>query len=92
MNLFKSNKIMNLLLLLFVVYAIFTFIHQQVKLNSYQKDIAYFEKQKENLEEEKERLLAVQENVNSPEYIEEVAREKLDMYLPNERVYIDISQ
>ena len=32
------------------------------------------------------------ENVNSTEYIEEVAREKLDMYLPNERVYIDISK
>ena len=32
------------------------------------------------------------ENVNSPEYIEEVAREKLDMYLPNERVYIDMNK
>ena len=31
-------------------------------------------------------------NINSEEYIEEVAREKLDMYLPNERVYIDISK
>ena len=29
------------------------------------------------------------DNINSKEYIEEVAREKLDMYLPNERVYID---
>ena len=28
-------------------------------------------------------------NINSKEYIEEVAREKLDMYLPNEKVYID---
>ena len=28
-------------------------------------------------------------NVNSPEYIEAIAREKLDMYLPNERVYVD---
>ena len=27
-----------------------------------------------------------------PEYIEEMAREKLDMYLPNERVYIDTSK
>jgi len=32
------------------------------------------------------------ENVNSKEYIERVAREKLNMFLPNERVYIDISQ
>ena len=31
-------------------------------------------------------------NINSKEYIEEVAREKLDMYLPNEKVYIDISK
>ena len=26
---------------------------------------------------------------NSPEYIEKVAREKLGMYLQNERVYVD---
>ena len=29
---------------------------------------------------------------NSNEYIEQIAREKLDMYLPNERVYIDIGK
>ena len=28
-------------------------------------------------------------NVNSNEFIESIAREKLDMYLPNERVYVD---
>ena len=26
------------------------------------------------------------------EFIEEIARDKLDMYLPNERVYIDIGK
>ena len=36
-----------------------------------------------------ESLTAKKDNINSKEYIEEVAREKLDMYLPNERVYID---
>ncbi len=30
------------------------------------------------------KLQKTKENVNSTEYIEEVAREKLDMYLPNE--------
>ena len=29
-------------------------------------------------------------NINSEKYIEEIAREKLDMYLPNEKVFIDI--
>ena len=36
----------------------------------------------ENLEEEINKS-------NSPEYIEKVAREKLGMYLQNERVYVD---
>ena len=30
--------------------------------------------------------------MNTPEYIEKIAREKLDMYMPNERVYIDVSK
>ena len=92
MSFFKSNKIFNIILILFVIYALFTFSNQQQKINSYKKDIAYYTEQIEDLNREKEELLAIQENVNSPEYIEEMAREKLDMYLPNERVYIDISK
>lgn len=92
MNFSKSNQIINIILVLFVIYAIFTFINQQQKLNSYSKDISYYNSQIEKLNEEKQELLAIEENVNSPEYIEEVARESLDMYLPNERIYIDISK
>ena len=92
MSFFKSNKMFNIILVLFIIYALFTFSNQQKKINSYEKDIAYYTTQIEDLNSEKEELLAIQENVNSPEYIEEVAREKLDMYLPNERVYVDISK
>ena len=38
------------------------------------------------------KILEKKENLNSTEYIEDVARNKLGMYLPNERVYIDISK
>lgn len=92
MNIFKINKIMNLILIAFIIYAIFTCINQQTKLNSYSKDISYYSAQIEELKEKKDELIATQENVNSEEYIEKVAREKLDMYLPNETVYIDISK
>ena len=34
----------------------------------------------------------MKENINSDEYIEQIAREKLEMYYPNERVYIDIEK
>ena len=39
-----------------------------------------------------ESLNATKDNINSEEYIEQIAREKLDMYLPNEKVYIDKSK
>lgn len=92
MNILEVNKIVNLLLILVVVYFVFTFVNQQSKLNSYNKDISYYTTQIEELKEKKEELLATQENVNSKEYIEKVAREKLDMYLPNEIVYVDVSK
>lgn len=81
-----------LLLLGTILYVVFTLINQQKMLDSYQtQQVAYEEK----IQEEKDKnveLLSIQENVNSTEYIEEIAREKLDMYLPNERRYIDVSK
>ena len=82
MNVIKVNKILNLVIILVIIYFIFTFINQQLKLNSYNKDISYYSTQIEELEEKQEELLATQDNVNSKDYIEKVAREKLDMYLP----------
>lgn len=92
MNIKKLNKIMNLILIVMIVYTIFIFFSQQKKLNSYNKEISYYNTQIEELNAKKAELLTTQENVNSEEYIEEVAREKLDMYLPNETVYIDMSK
>jgi len=40
--------------------------------------------------EYKESLVALKENASSLDYIEKIAREKLNMYKPNEKVYIDI--
>lgn len=88
MGILKINKIMNLILILVIVYGGLTFINQQSKLSSYKKDISYYSTKIEELNSKKEELLATQENVNSKEYIEEVARKQLNMYLPNETVYI----
>ena len=91
-NVFKSRFIRKLLIIAILVYVSVIFINQQKTLDSY-KSIAKYNEQK--LEQEKtyqESLLAIKENINSTEYIEQVAREKLYMYLPNERVYIDTSK
>lgn len=92
MNISKINQILNFILIIVAVYAVFTFVNQQSKLNSYNKDISYYEAQIEELNNKKEELLATQANVNSEDYIEEVARKNLDMYLPNEIVYVDASK
>lgn len=80
---------------LFVVvgfYIISIFISQQKTLNTYQKEIQQYEGQIEEAQETQDSLVAMKDNVNSPQYIEELAREKLGMYLPNEKVYIDIGK
>lgn len=82
-NLLKKAGVM---LLLF--YAIVTFFNQQKILNSYAVNSKDLDKKIAEAKEIQSELKAKKENVDSNEYIEEIAREKLDMYLPNERVYI----
>lgn len=75
-----------------IAYIISIIISQQKMLNSYNTEIKIYKAQIAKENEIKESLEEIKENVNSPEYIEQVAREKLGMYLPNERVYIDIGK
>ena len=91
-NLLNSKKISKLILIVFLIYCIVIIIKQQVKLNSYATEKKYYQTQIDSLNEEKQNLLQTQESVNSPEYIEKMAREKLEMYLPNETIFIDINK
>ena len=86
----KSKILKWLLICLFIIYISYIFIKQQITLNSYSNEKEYITSQINEQQEYKDTLLATKENVNSKEYIEQIAREKLNMYLPNERVYIDV--
>ena len=86
----KKNKIYKKLLILVIgIYVIFTLINQQKTLNQYSKNSQELCQKKEEEKETKEELAKKKEDVNSLEFIEQMAREKLDMYYPNEKVYID---
>lgn len=91
MNIIKKSY-KKILFIVLACYAVSIFVSQQQTLNNYKKEIKQCEEQICEAEETKESLIAMKENVNSPEYIEQIAREKLGMYLPNERVYIDIGK
>ena len=92
----KNKKINNLLkkilVLLFIIYFIYTVIAQQKTLNTYAKEKDAYNDDIEVAQEEQQDLKEMKENINSDEYIEQIAREKLGMYYPNERVYIDIEK
>ena len=93
MKFLKSKKMFKkVLVFTFAIYAIYTLYVQQIKLASYSNEASYYEEQKVSLIKYQEELTSTKENVNSDEYIETVAREKLDMYLPNERVYVNVEK
>ncbi len=75
-----------------ILYISVTFINQQKSINAYNNQQAVLRNRIKEQNEYKQTLLATKENISSPEYIEELAREKLDMYLPNEKVYIDVNK
>ena len=78
-------------LLIFVIatYVVITLVNQQKTLNQYGQDKEELISQIEEQKEYKDELAKKKEDVNSLDFIEQTAREKLDMYYPNERIYID---
>lgn len=90
MNFKKLLK--KLLILVFAIYVIYTFIVQQQTLNAYKSEEDIYSEKIKEAKKEQDKLIQTKNNIDSEEYIEQIAREKLDMYLPNERVYIDIGK
>ena len=71
-----------IIIAIFLIYFVVTLISQQKTLNQYKSEASTYSEQLETAKETNSEL----------QKTKEVAREKLDMYLPNERVYIDISK
>lgn len=83
-----GSFIKKLIIIAIIIYCVVNFFQQQKILNSYATNMESLEQQLAEEEEHNKELNTLKENVNSEEYIEEMAREKLDMYMDNERVYI----
>ena len=84
-----GSLLKKIIVICIVIYAISTFIYQQKILNSYATSTVELDRQIAEASQRQDRLNETKSNVNSKEYIEQMAREKLDMYRPNERVYIN---
>ena len=80
---------MSVAVLVFCVYFVCMMIGQQSTINRKNNQIRNLNEQITSANQETERLKEELENVNDPEYLERMAREKLGLVGPNERVYID---
>ena len=86
----KFKKIAKFIILtILIIYVSLTFINQQKTLNQYTKNYEDLTSQIEKQKEYNEQLSKKKEDIESNDFIEDMAREKLDMYLPNEKIYID---
>lgn len=88
----KNNLFRNFLIIAFIVWIVML-IKQQLNISQYNEELKNLSEKIEIAEDElnqnKQDLEEEKQNINSTEYIEKLAREKLGMYLQNERVYID---
>ena len=86
----KFKKLAKFIILtILIIYVSLTFINQQKTLNQYTKNYEDLTSQIEKQKEYNEQLSKKKEDIESNDFIEDMAREKLDMYLPNEKVYMD---
>jgi len=87
----KANWFKVCTILFLAIYASYILIKQEIEMNKYDKEKTFYLEQIELASRKHEEYKHYSEYVKTEEYIEKVAREKLGMLLPEERVYIEYS-
>ncbi len=85
----KNFNIVHVAAFAFILYFLVTFSDQQIKINKYNSQIDMYEKEIEAKQDLVEYYQNKNENIKTDEYIESVAREKLELVKPFDIVYID---
>ena len=80
------------LVVLFTVYFVYVMIWQQIAITKKNREIQELEEQVQTAANQTEALKAELENLNDPAYLEKIAREKLGLVRPNERVFVDANK
>ncbi len=92
-NSIKKNKLIKkFFLVCILIYAFIILINQQKTLMSYKNMQKYYSDKIDVAKQYNKSLNLTKENLNSDTYIETTAREKLDMYYSNERIYKNINK
>lgn len=85
---FNKNKIVIILALVVLLYFSYILIKQELKYNELMDDKIYYANEIDRLKEVIEELNKKIDEISTPEYIEQIARERLKMVKPDEIIYI----
>ena len=87
----KKRKVtlFHIIFIVISLYAIFTFIKQEISIKKLNLEKAQSEEKLKQLNSQKKELEDKVKKTDSVEYIEKIAREELKMVKPNEMIYID---
>ena len=81
-----------LTLFVLLLYVCCTFVHQKISLEQRYAIVRDYENQISEAKLEQDMLKKELEKVNSDEYLEKLAREKLGLIKPNDRVFVDVTK
>ena len=76
----------------FVVYFVYVMIWQQVTISKKNQEIDALQEKISAASQQTEKLQEELDNLNDPAYLERIAREKLGLVEPNERVFVDANK
>ena len=89
----KKGKLLRNAFIIALILWLVMLVKQQINIMQYKEELevlsSKIEVAEDELNQNKQDLEQKKQNTQSLEYIEQVAREKLGMYLQNERVYVD---
>lgn len=88
----KKNKVIYLCLFGFLIYFVYTLFQQQLQLDKYNSQIKMYESEIEAKESLVNYYSNEKDNIDSDEYIEQVARDVLGYVKPYEKVFIDANK
>lgn len=89
MNKVASKLLKTILITAIVIYTGLTVFKQEVAFNKYDNEIEKYERLIEEEQLKNEQLMSTKTKITSREYVEEIAREKLGLVMPNEIVFVD---
>lgn len=88
----KRINIIHICFVCFAMYFVYTVFQQQLQINKYNSQIEMYESEISSKSSLVEYYNNQKNNINSDEYIEQVARETLGYVKPYEKVFIDANK